>query len=206
MAFLGAVSFHDGNGSWAMPGAAHTVINAAIAIRTQYVFTGQTSISQSTDDGYLPPPLLPASIILSAFSMPNVPDAWRIFFERHKELPDDGRARNQGPQLVTPPPGIHHRFLRASEQIALDGLERDFPVIVAYGGEVSVVDEIEELMPRPFGVLGLEIWHEVVAIEVNLEGLVAHLHAFQALLLHVSAPSLAMRSILGVVPPIIPRW
>jgi hypothetical protein len=63
MALLGAVSFHDGNGSWAKPGAVHdTAIAATAAMRAQSnqsVFMGETSMGQSVDDRYLSPPLAP---------------------------------------------------------------------------------------------------------------------------------------------------
>src|SRR5271168_1455642 len=48
MALLGAVSFHDGSGSWAKPGAVHdTAITATAAMRAQFsqrVFMGETSM------------------------------------------------------------------------------------------------------------------------------------------------------------------
>jgi hypothetical protein len=63
MALLGAVSFHDGSGSWAKPGAVHdTAIDATAATRTQFnqnVFMGETSMGRSADDSYLPAPLAP---------------------------------------------------------------------------------------------------------------------------------------------------
>src|SRR6266702_427292 len=63
IAFLGAVSFHDGNGSWAKPGAVDDIaIDVIAAMRTQFrqtVFMGETSMGQSADDGCLPPPPAP---------------------------------------------------------------------------------------------------------------------------------------------------
>src|SRR5450755_257800 len=54
MAFLGAVSFHDGSGSWARPGAGHHIdASATAATRTQLiqtVFMGETSINRSAHD------------------------------------------------------------------------------------------------------------------------------------------------------------
>ena len=100
-----------------------------------------------------------------------------IFPERLEELPHDGHAGHQRPQLVAPPPGIHHRlvlvalprvlsqvrhqgnvgrFLGAGEEVALDGLEGDLPVVVAHGGEVGVVGEVEELVPRPLATWPLK--------------------------------------------------
>ena len=107
----------------------------------------------------------------------SAPLAGRVFFERRKELSDDGDAGHHRPQLVAPPASIHHRlvlvalprilpqvghernvgrFRRAGKQVALDGLEADFPVVVAQRRQVAIVREVEEFVPRPFGDFALE--------------------------------------------------
>jgi len=80
--------------------------------------------------------------------------ARRLFLERQKKSTHDVDAGNHRPEFVAPPARIHHRlvpialprilpqvgherdvggFLRPGKQIALDGLEAEFPVLVSQG-------------------------------------------------------------------------
>ena len=59
------------------------------------------------------------------------------------------------------------------------------PIVVAQGREVTVVRPVNELVTRRFVDFAFEERHQVVAVEVNLEGLVSGLHPFQELLFDV---------------------
>src|SRR6266850_6397020 len=52
-------------------------------------------------------------------------------------------------------------------------LEDHLPVFVAQRHQVAVIAPVEELLARPFPALALQIRQQVVAIEVDLEGLVS---------------------------------
>src|ERR1700722_7956806 len=113
--------------------------------------------------------------------------ARRIFLERQEKSANDVYAGNHRPEFVTPPAGIHHRvllialprvltqighewnvggLLGAGEQVALDGLEAKFPVIVPQRGKVAIVGEVEKFLPRSLGNVTLEERHEVVTVEM----------------------------------------
>ena len=59
--------------------------------------------------------------------------------------------------------------------------ERGFPILVADGHQVAVVGPIDEFLPRRLLHLALQERHEVVAIEVDLEGLAVGLVALHHL-------------------------
>src|SRR3990172_11959023 len=62
--------------------------------------------------------------------------------------------------------------------------EGGLPILVAHGGDASVVGPLKEILSWPLG-LTLECGHEVVAVEVDLEGLVADSLALQQFVLQV---------------------
>ncbi len=62
--------------------------------------------------------------------------------------------------------------------------EGELPVIVTQGSDAAVVGYVEVFMVRPLGLL-LKSRHQVVAIEVVLEHLVADLLAFQQIFFDV---------------------
>ena len=84
-------------------------------------------------------------------------------------LPQVGHERNVG------------GFLGAGKQIALDGLEAEFPVLVSQGREVAIVGEVEEFLARSLGDVAFQERHEVVTVEMGLEGFVADLQTAQKL-------------------------
>ena len=63
--------------------------------------------------------------------------------------------------------------------------EDELPVLVTQGEQVAVVAEIEELPARALRFLAGEVRQDVVAVEVDLVGHVAHVVALEQLLLHV---------------------
>ena len=67
-------------------------------------------------------------------------------------------------------------------------LEDNLPVVVTQADERAIIVPVEELVTRT-GSLAGESVGEVVAIEMHLEGLVAHFHTFLELLLHVGHAS-----------------
>src|SRR5882724_805462 len=132
--------------------------------------------------------------------------AWRILLERLEETANESYGRHHRPELFAPPTAIQHSlglvafprilpqigdqrnvggFLRAGEQVALDGLETQFPVGVSHSRQVAIVREVEEFLSRPFGDLALQERQEVVTIEMCFEGLVSDLHAVQEFSLHI---------------------
>ncbi len=69
--------------------------------------------------------------------------------------------------------------------------EGDLPVVVAQRGDVAVVGPIEEFLARPFA-FALEGGHQIVAVEVDLEGRVADLLPFSKSSLTVVSPAAAI--------------
>jgi len=67
------------------------------------------------------------------------------------------------------------RIFFACEEIALDGFEAELPGVVPYCHQIGVITEVEELLARPFCDFTLEERHEIVAVEMVLEGLIAGL-------------------------------
>ena len=77
-----------------------------------------------------------------------------------------------------------HEGLRPdSEAVGALLLEDDLPLVVAQCDQRTVVVPVEELLARAWR-LAADGGREVVAIEVDLEGLLADLHALEQLLLH----------------------
>src|SRR5271157_5517897 len=132
--------------------------------------------------------------------------AGRVLLERREERADDGYGGQHGPQLLTPPAAVEHAFslvplprvlsqvghhgnvgriLFAGKEVADNGLEVELPGVVTHGHEVGVVAEVEDLAAWPLGNVTLEVGLEVVAVEVDLEGLVAGLEARQEILFHI---------------------
>src|SRR6266850_6117221 len=132
--------------------------------------------------------------------------AWRIIFKRLEEAADERYGRHHRPKFFAPPTAIQHRlvlitfprihpqighqrnvggFFRTGKQVALNGLETEFPVIVTHGREVTVVGEVEELLPRSLHNVAFQERLEVVTIKVGLEGLITYLHAIQEFALYV---------------------
>ena len=134
--------------------------------------------------------------------------ARREFLERRQELPDVLLRRHEQEDVLDPPLLVahaivvgrlerigaqvedlrqaqrHERFLPDIEAVrALLG-EDDLPLVVAQADQRAVVVEVEELVARAGRFAGQRIG-DVVAVEMDLEGLVADLHALEQLLLHV---------------------
>src|SRR5262245_17395438 len=129
---------------------------------------------------------------------------WK-FFEGREELPDNLLGRQEGPQLVGHPAQVHPRFEgEPLERILPDvddhgpgrrlaiGLgdipfhqaEVDLPVHVADGGQVAASVEVEDFLALAGPLAGQQIGL-VVAVEMDLEGPVAHLAALLEALLDV---------------------
>src|SRR4030095_4331823 len=80
---------------------------------------------------------------------------------------------------------IDHRLRPDVEAFRALLLEDSLPVLVAERHEVAVIAPVEHLLARRLPDLTLEEREQVVAIEVDLEGLVTHLVPPEQLLLHV---------------------
>lgn len=150
--------------------------------------------------------MAPCCSACNAFSTLRDPETWLggVILEGCEELTHDGRGGHHDPEFLAPPFAVGRRFglialprvdaqvghdrdvggiLLAGKQVSDDGLEGDLPLVVAHGHQISVVAEIEELPARTLSHLAFEERHEVVAVEMVFEGLLARLVAGEQLLL-----------------------
>src|SRR5271156_6799519 len=63
--------------------------------------------------------------------------------------------------------------------------EHQLPPVVAKGGKIAVIRPVQELMPRVFLCLALEIRHQVVAVQMDLESTITSFVASQELFLDI---------------------
>src|ERR1700730_4688758 len=126
------------------------------------------------------------------------PLAGRVLVETLDELADDGLRWDQNPELVglEAPVGIrlerrplervlaqvhHKRDVRrcplAGEKMAFNPGEVDLPMVVPQRIEVTVVIAEEDFTAWAFRDFPLEERHEVVAVQMGLEGLRACRHS-----------------------------